>query len=174
MSEPVNNAKPDKIGCGWYYCVGDYCEGPFETREIALMEGREYYFDSPMEPIDLMEGYRPSLRASDFIDIYDISGLLGSISEAATDEEGCEDGISFDCTDEQEEELLGLVKKAVDEWQSKNSIVVYSHIIKAITEETVPPDGVVENEVGNSEQDGKLVEAGDDQNKSEAISERAK
>ena len=158
MSEPVNNAKSDKIDYGWSYWDGEYWTGPFETREIALMEGREYYFDRPMEPIDLMEGYRPSLRASDFIDIYDISGLLGSISEAATDEDGCEEGISFDCTDEQEKELLGLVKKAVDEWQSKNSIVVYSHIIKAMTEETVPPDGVVENEVGNSEQDGKFVE----------------
>lgn len=158
MSEPVNNGKPDKIDCGWSYWDGEYWTGPFETREMALMEGREYYFDSPMKPIDLMEGYRPSLRASDFIDIYDISGLLGSISEAATDEQCCEDGISFDCTDEQEKELLGLVKKAVDEWQSKNSIVVYSHIIKAITEETVPPDDVVENEVGDTEQDGKLVE----------------
>lgn len=159
MTKPVNNGKPDKIDCGWYYCVGDYCEGPFETREIALMEGREYYFDSPMKPIDLMEGYRPSLRASDFIDTYDINGLLGSISEDASEKHGCDDYyISFDCTDEQEEELLGLVKKAVDEWQSKNSIVVYSHIIKAITEETVPPDDVVENEIGNSEQDGKFVE----------------
>ena len=175
MSDPVNNAKPDKIDRGWYYCVGVYCEGQFETREMALIKAREYYFDSPMEPIDLMEGYRPSLRASDFIDTYDISGLLGSISEDASEKHGCDDYyISFDCTDEQEEELLGLVKKAVDEWQSKNSIVVYSHIIKAITEETVPPDGVVENEVGNSEQDGKFVEAGDDQNKSETISEGAK
>ena len=159
MSEPVNNAKPDKIDCGWYYCVGDYCEGPFETREIALMEGREYYFDSPMEPIDLMEGYRPALRASDFIDIDDISGLLGCINEAASEKHGCDDYcISFDCTDEQGKELFALVKKAVDEWQSKNSIVVYSHIIKAITEETVPPDDVVENGLGNSEQNGKFAE----------------
>ena len=164
MTEPVNNAKPDKIDCGWYYCVGDYCEGPFETREIALMEGREYYFDRPMEPIDLMEGYRPSLRASDFIDTYDISGLLGSISEDASEKHGCDDYyISFDCTDEQEEELLGLVKKAVDEWQSKNSIVVYSHIIKAITEETVPPDGVVENEVGDTEQNDKFAVVADEE-----------
>ena len=164
MTEPVNNAKPDKIDCGWYYCVGDYCEGPFETREIALMEGREYYFDRPMEPIDLMEGYRPSLRASDFIDTYDINGLLGSISEDASEKHGCDDYyISFDCTDEQEEELLGLVKKAVDEWQSKNSIVVYSHIIKAITEETVPPDGVVENEVGDTEQNDKFAVVADEE-----------
>ena len=159
MSEPVNNGKPDKIDYGWSYWDGEYWTGPFETREMALMEGREYYFDSPMKPIELMEGYRPSLRASDFIDTYDISGLLGSISEDASEKHGCDDYyISFDCTDEQEEELLGLVKKAVDEWQSKNSIVVYSHIIKAITEETVLPYGVVENEVGNSEQNGKLVE----------------
>lgn len=162
MSEPVNNAIPTEIDRGWYYCVGVYCEGPFETREMALIKAREYYYEYGEEPIaaiDLMEGYRPSLRASDFIDTYDISGLLGSISEDASEKHGCDDYyISFDCTDEQEDELLGLVKKAVDEWQSKNSIVVYSHIIKAITEETVPPDGVVENEVGNSEQDGKLVE----------------
>ena len=164
MTEPVNNAKPDKIDCGWYYCVGDYCEGPFETREIALMEGREYYFDRPMEPIDLMEGYRPSLRASDFIDTYDINGLLGSINEDASEKHSCDDYyISFDCTDEQEEELLGLVKKAVDEWQSKNSIVVYSHIIKAITEETVPPDGVVENEVGDTEQNDKFAVVADEE-----------
>ena len=162
MTKPVNNAKPDKIDCGWYYYDGEYWHGPFETREMALIKAREYYYseygDKTVEATDLMEGYRPLLRASDFIHINDISGLLSRINEVASDEHGCEDGISFDCTDEQEEELLGLVKKAVDEWQSKNSIVVYSRIIKAITEETVPPDGVVENEVGNSEQDGKLVE----------------
>ena len=84
--------------------------------------------------------------------------MLESINEVASEEHGYEGDIEFDYTDEQEEELLGLVKKAVDEWQSKNSIVVYSHIIKAITEETVPPDGVVENEIVNSEQDGKFVE----------------
>lgn len=162
MSEPVNNAKPDKIDCGWYYYDGEYWHGPFETREIALMEGRKYFYedgDEPIAAIDLMEGYRPSLRASDFIDKKDTNELLGSMSEAASEEHGTEDHyISFDCTDEQEEELLSLVKRAVDEWQSKNSIAVYSNIIKAITEETVPPDGVVENEVGSSEQNGKFVE----------------
>lgn len=162
MTKPVNNAKPDKIDCGWYYYDGEYWHGPFETREMALMEGRKYFYedgDEPIVAIDLMEGYRPSLRASDFIDKKDTNELLGSMSEAACEEHGTEDHyISFDCTDEQEEELLGLVKKAVDEWQSKNSIAVYSHIIKAITEETVPPDGVVENEVGSSEQNGKFVE----------------
>ena len=161
MSKPVNNAKPDKIDCGWNYYDGEYWHGPFETREIALMEGRKYFYedsDEPIAAIDLMEGYRPLLRASDFICKKDINELLGSISEAASEEHGCEDGISFDCTDEQEEELLSLVKRAVDEWQSKNSIAVYSNIIKAITEETVPPDGIVENEVGDTIQDGKFVE----------------
>lgn len=162
MSEPVNNAMPDKIDRGWYYWDWEYWHGPFETREMALMEGRKYFYedgDEPIVAIDLMEGYRPSLRASDFIDKKDTNELLGSMSEAASEEHGTEDHyISFDCTDEQEEELLGLVKKTVDEWQSKNSIVVYSHIIKAISEETVPPDDVVENEVGDTIQDGKFVE----------------
>ncbi len=153
MSEPVNNAKPDKIECGWNYYDGEYWHGPFETREIALMEGRKYFYedgDEPIAAIDLMEGYRPSLRASDFVGKKDINELLGSINEAASDEHGCEDGISFDCTNEQKEELLGLVKKTVDEWQSKNSIAAYSRIIKAITEETVPPSHAIEKEIGDA------------------------
>lgn len=163
MTKPVNNAIPTEIECQWYCCVGEYCQGPFETREIALTKGREYFYeygDKPKAAINLIEGYTPSLQVSDFIRINDISGLLESINEVASEEHGYEGDIEFDYTDEQEEELLGLVKKAVDEWQSKNSIVVYSRIIKAITEETVPPDDVVENEVGNSEQDSKFVETG--------------
>lgn len=161
MSKPVNNIIPTEINRGWYCCVGEYCEGPFETREMALMKAREKFCEYDEGLIDLMEGCRPSLRASDFIHTNDISGLLESISEAASEEHGYDDVILFDCTDEQEKELFALVKKAVDEWQSKNSIVVYSNIIKAITtKETVLPDGVVKNEVGNSEQDGKFVEEG--------------
>lgn len=159
MSEPANNAITKITESGWYYLdetTGRY-RGCYVTRETALKEARKRCEDNT-KPIILVKGYQPPIQISDCIWEDEIGDLLLKAEQTATDLYGCEDDISFDCSDEQKDDLLELIRKAFDEWQVKNSIAVNSNIIEAEIEETISLDGVVENEVGNSEQDGKLVE----------------
>ena len=159
MSEPVNNAITTITECGWYYFdeENDFYRGCYATREIALKEAREYISDKT-KSITLVKGYKPPIQISSCIWEDETDDLLTKAEQTATDLYGCEGDISFDCSDEQKDDLLELIRKAFDEWQVKNSIAVNSNIIEAEIEETVPPDGVVENEIGNSEQDCKFVE----------------
>lgn len=159
MSEPVNNAITTITECGWYYFdeENDFYRGCYATREIALKEARECISDKT-KPITLVKGYKTPIQISDCIWEDEIGDLLLKAEQTATDLYGCEDDISFDCSDEQKDDLLELIRKAFDEWQVKNSIAVNSNIIETEIEEKVSPDGVVENGVDNSEQNGKFVE----------------
>ena len=159
MSEPANNAITKITESGWYYLdetTGLY-RGSYKTREIALKEARKRCEDKT-KPITLVKGYKPPIQISSCIWEDETDDLLLKAEQTATDLYGCEDDISFDCSDEQKDDLLALVRQAFDEWQVKNSIAVNSNIIETEIEETVLPYGVVENGLGNSEQNGKLVE----------------
>lgn len=159
MSEPANNAITKITESGWYYLdetTGRY-RGSYKTRKIALKEARKRCEDKT-KPITLVKGYKPPIQISDCIWEDETDDLLTKAEQTATDLYGYEDDISFDCSDEQKDDLLELIRKAFDEWQVKNSIAVNSNIIETEIEETVPPDGVVENGVDNSEQAGKFVE----------------
>lgn len=144
MSEPVNNAITTITESGWYYLdetTGCY-HGCYVTRETALKKARKRCEDNT-KPIILVKGYQPPIQISGCIWEDEIGDLLLKAEQTATDLYGCEGDISFDCSDEQKDDLLELIRKAFDEWQVKNSIAVNSNIIETEREETVLPDGTI-------------------------------
>lgn len=176
MTKPTNNAITTITDFGWYFPdeeVGVY-RGPYATRKTALKDALECRTDETRH-IHLLKGHRPPIRIStciceEHIDdlLFDAKGIASYILD------GCVDN-SFDFSDEQKADLLALVRRAFDEWQVKNSIAVKASYIEAKCDELALPNGtIVKNENGYPIYFGTFVDAGDDQNKSEAISERAK
>lgn len=163
MSEPTNNAITKITESGWYYLdetTGLY-RGRYVTSETALKEARKRCEDKT-KPIILVKGYNPPIQISDCIGEDEIGDLLLKAEQTATDLYGCEDDISFDCSDEQKDDLLELIRKAFDEWQVKNSIAVNSNIIEKEIEATVPL---------NPDRNPTFDEAFGNQNKSKALPE---
>ena len=176
MTKPTNNAITTITDFGWYFAdeeAGVY-RGPYATRETALKDALECRKDKTRH-IHLLQGHRPPIRISTCICggniddlLFDAKGIASYILGACVDN-------SFDFSNEQKADLLSLVRRAFDEWQVKNSIAVKASYIEVKRDELALPNGtIVKNGNGYPIYFGTFVEAGDDQNKSKALSEGAK
>ena len=175
MTKPTNNAITTITDFGWYFAdeeAGVY-RGPYTTRETALKDAHKYCEDKTRS-IHLSKGHRPPIRISTCICEGNIDDLLFEAERTTYCEFGVLVDNSFGLSNEQKADLLALVRRAFDEWQVKNSIAVKASYIEAKCDELALPNGtIVKNENGYPIYFGKFVEAGDDQNKSETISEGA-
>ena len=175
MTKPTNNAITTITECGWYFAdeeAGVY-RGPYATRETALKDAHKYCEDKT-RPIHLSKGHRPSIRISTCICEGNIDDLLFEAERSTYCEFGVLVDNSFGLSNEQKADLLALVRRALDEWQVKNSIAVKASYIEAERDELALPNGtIVGNDAGYPIHFGTFVEAGDDQNRSNALSEGA-
>ena len=141
MSEQNNKIITKVTDFGWYFHdeEKDRYYGSYETREQALKKAREYFSDKT-RPIHLYKGYRPPIQISDWINEEEIADWLLKAERNVRNMCRGNDDISFDFSDKKKNALLEVIKKAVDEWQVKESIAVNYNSLKLGGGATVPPE----------------------------------
>ena len=129
----------------WYTQDEEWWNGPCETREDAIADGREDYGADNFEICEAEQGMYGTPR------FYDIEELMNNINEERTDPNG--DGIFHSgLRPEQEHALEHAVREAIQTWMEANGMRTTAWAFENMrNRETIPGVDEPETAISNAE-----------------------